>query len=71
MSCQSLGRCLVQPRKNLWSGKIGFQTFGGYATPAVAQTDGFRLKGSRCLFKSGNFIVKNYGHGDVHLYVCV
>ena len=27
--------------------------------------------GSRCRFKSGNFIVKNYGHGDVHLYICV
>ena len=27
--------------------------------------------GSSCRFRSGNFIVKNYGHGDPHLCVCV
>jgi len=28
---------------NLWFEKTSFQTFRGFATPAAAQTDGFRL----------------------------
>ena len=75
VSCQSLEKCLVQ------AGKL-HGTYGSKKLVSDLQRICYacggahgRLptwsKGSSCRFRSGNFIVKNHGHGDPHLCVCV